>query len=49
MKFESKRGPMEKKNMFCTLKNLFLYLLIFHYPFSFALQIGFLQLEVAFP
>ncbi len=38
MRFESKRGPKEKKNVFCKLENLFIFLLFFNYSFSFALQ-----------
>jgi hypothetical protein len=52
MKFESYRGRNRKnlgKNVFCKLENSFIFLLFFHYSFSFALQRRFLELEVAFP
>jgi len=41
MKFETRRGPKKKKrgkNVFCKLESLFLFLLFFHYSFSFALS-----------
>jgi hypothetical protein len=39
----------EEKNPFCELKSIFFFLLFFHYSFSFALQRGFLELELALP
>jgi hypothetical protein len=35
---EVQREEKRKKNAFCELKNLFFFLLFFHYSFSFALQ-----------
>jgi hypothetical protein len=49
MRFESRRGSKgekNEKNLFCNLENLFLFLLFFHYSFSFALQKLFLELDV---
>jgi hypothetical protein len=51
MRFESIKGPKKKnkKNLFYKLESLILFLLFFHYSFSFALQRLFLELEVTFP
>ena len=45
----SKDEEKRKQNVFCKLESLFLFLLFFHYSFSFALQRLFLELEVTFP
>jgi hypothetical protein len=52
MSFESEMGSKrrkKKKNASCKFGNLFFSLLLFHYSFSFALQRGFLELQVALP
>jgi len=51
MKFENKKGPkiFLRNNLLCKLEILFIFLLFFHYSFSFALQRWFLELEVTLP
>jgi hypothetical protein len=47
MRFESRKGS-KGKNKFVSW-NFNFFWLFFHYSFSFALQKGFLKLEVTFP